>query len=204
MGDMARARSGRTPTPAPAGWVSALVLLALLGCTAEPQPDDPPDDVAELSVPLQLTTVAPDRFPDSDRTEMEGEVGELLSAYVVSAFLGDYPRDSFVRSFDHFTGRAAELATADLEVLTAAGNDDLATVDATRLDARLSFLTLDDVVLGATAHVRFIFDATASDGTVQRLQLTGRLMLERDSDRWSVFGYDVASDDGAAVSEDPS
>jgi hypothetical protein len=203
MGGMARARRGRTP--APAGWASALVLLlALVGCTAEPEPDDPPDDPAEQSAPLELTTVAPERLPESDRTAMEGELGELLSEYVVAAFLGDYPRDGFVRSFDHFTGRAAELATADLEVLTAAGNDDLTTVRATRLDARLSFLAPDDEVLGATAHVRFAFEATTVDGTVQRLQLTGRLMLERARDRWSVFGYDVASDDGAAVSEDPS
>ena len=202
MERMARAHRGRTP--APAGWVLALVaLMALLtGCTADPEPDDPPDDPADRSAALRLTTVTPEDLPEDDRAAMEDEIGELLSAYVVAAFLGDYPRSGFVQSFDQFTGRAAELATADLGVLTAAGNDDLATVRATRLDARLSFLTTDSEVLGATAHVQFAFDAATTSGAAQRLELTGRLMLERSRGTWSVFGYDVASDDGVAVTED--
>ena len=214
MDHMARVRRGRTPVrerragPCARARTSLLALtlatFLLAGCTEEPPPDAPPDP-AERSAPLRLTTVAPDNLGDADRTAVEGEVSELLSAYVVAAFLGDYPRSGFVRSFDDFTGRAAELATADLEVLTAAGNDDLAgAVRATRLDARLSFLFVDQDVLGATAHVRFGFTGTTTDGDPRRLTMTGRLMLERSADSWSIFGYDVASDNGAASTEDLS
>ena len=179
--------------------LAALVVVALLGaCTDEPPGDEPP---GEPSVALRVTTVkGAGALDETDRTELESAVGEVLSRYVVGAFLGDYPRDDFVRSFDDFTSGTAQYAAADIDVLTAARVADATDVRATRLDARLSFLVDNRDVIGATAAVQFEFEATMPDGDTQDMSLGGRLMLQEGPDGWAVFGYDVASDDGAAQS----
>ena len=56
----------------------------------------------------------------------------------------------------------------------------------------------DSDIIGATASVRFAFEATV-DGDERPLSLRGRLMLVEDDDVWSVFGYDVVTDTGEAV-----
>ncbi len=81
-----------------------LVSVALGGCTAE-QPDRPISQSSAESVALRVRTVHGDTnlTPDA-RAEAEGAVGDVLSDYVVRAFLGDYPREDFVRAFESFTG----------------------------------------------------------------------------------------------------
>ena len=116
---------------------------------------------------------------------------------MVAAFLGEFPRQEFVRAFEPFTSVAARKATRDIDYLTAATARDATAVRATDLDAKLSFLTQEGDVLGGTAAVHFAFDATMEDGTTRPLVLDGRFMLEADDDgSWSIFGYDVKFDDG--------
>ena len=172
------------------GAVSAFVT----GCSADAPPEDreTPDSAA-----LRVQTVAgADRLDERTRADLEGVVGDVLSAYVVAAFLGDHPREDFVRSFESFTGGAAREAAGDIDLLTAAAVPDATAVRATDLDARLSFLTQGRAVHGGTATVHFAFEATREDGSTQPLTLDGRFLLEAGQDSWSVFGYDISVDNG--------
>ena len=155
MGRMARARQGS---------IVATVVVALLlgGCTEPPAGDGPPADPE--SVALRITTATgDDKLAEDQRTDVESAIGEVLSAYVVQAFLGDHPRTGYLQALDGFTDVAAELAAGDLEVLTAAGIEDLTAVRATRLDSDLSLYVVDGDPLGVTAWVTFDFDATLAD-----------------------------------------
>ena len=180
-----------------------LVSVALGGCTAEPA-DRPVSQPTSKSVALRVRTVHDDTnlTPDA-RAEAEGAVGDVLSGYVVRAFLGDYPREDFARAFESFTGNLVREASVDLDQLTANRFREAEAVHATRLDADLSFLVQDSDIIGATASVRFAFEATV-DGAEQPLSLRGRLMLVEDDGAWSVFGYDVVTDTGDTVEAEAS
>ncbi len=175
-----------------------LVSLALAGCTADPPGGQAPPSTPD-SVALRVRTVhsAESLTPDA-RAEAESAVGDVLSDYVVRAFLGDYPREDFVSSFESFTGDLARDAARDLDQLTANRVAQAEAVRATRLDADLSFLVQGADIIGATASVRFAFEATV-DGSQRPLSMRGRLMLVEEDDAWSVFGYDVVTDTGNAV-----
>ncbi len=142
---------------------------------------------------------------ERDRTEVETAVGDVLSQYVV----GRVPRGVPARGVRgclrvvHRAGRRGS-AAGDIELLTAADVQDAESVRATRLDARLSFLVDDHDVVGATAAVRFGFEAAMGDGENRRLSLVGRFMLVQEDGTWSIFGYDVAHDDAAALGAEGS
>ncbi len=102
-----------------------------------PDPTSPPQPQPALAV--ETVSGAGDLAQET-RTELETEVGGVLSDYVVEAFLGDFPREEFVQAFGSFTSGAARSAAGDIEQLTAARVQDATAVTATRLDARLSFL----------------------------------------------------------------
>ena len=173
--------------------------VAMVGCSAG-NPPNGPETSSDAPVALRLETVSgADRLDEATRAEVEGEVGEVLSNYVVEAFLGEFPRRQFVASFESFTGGAARDAAAEIEVLTATSASDATAVRATDLDARLSFLSLDGAVHGGTATVHFTFEATMEDGTVRPLALDGRFLLDHEGDTWAIFGYDVRLDDGVPV-----
>ena len=185
-------RRGRTARVGAA--VAAAALVA--GCSTGGPPDDEPTPTAE-SAALRVQTVSgAERLDEQSRTEVEGAVGEVLSDYVVGAFLGDFPRQEFVGSFADFTSGAARDAARDIDLLTAATVSDATAVRATDLGARLSFLTQDGDVHGGTAKVHFAFEATMEDGSTRPLVLDGRFLLDADEDTWSIFGYDVRFDDG--------
>ena len=181
-----------------------LLVAVLAACDAGTSPSGPPSSPSQ-SVALSVETVAgAARIDDPTRTRMETAVGDVLSRYVVQAFLGEFPRREFVPAFESFTSGAARRAALDIDQLTASRVQDATAVRATRLDARLSFLSEGETVHGATAAVRFAFEATMADGRTQRVTLRGRFMLEQDAGTWAVFGYDVATDDGApAATEGP-
>lgn len=182
-----------------AALAAAVTVLAAAGCSGGGPPDEPDRPQAQ-SVALRVETVAgADRLDEDTRTEVEGAVGEVLSAYVVEAFLGRFPREEFVRSFESFTSEAAREAAGDIDRLTAAGVPDATAMRATELDARLSFLTTGRTVHGATAKVHFSFEATTEDGSTQPVALDGRFLLVAEPDGWSVFGYDVRFDGGNGV-----
>jgi hypothetical protein len=200
-GPRSRARK-RAPTQARAALAVpalACAVLAVAGCSGDRSEDpDPPQPTRPVA--LQVKTVFGARGLDaSTRTELETEVGDVLSRYVVRAFLGDYPRENFVSSFDSFTGGAARHAVEDLDLLTAARFADAAAVDATRLNARLSFLVDDEDVVGATAGVRFAFAVSQGEAEPRQFTLRGRFVLVEEAGAWSIFEYDVARDDGAAA-----
>jgi hypothetical protein len=186
-----------------AGWIVRLgvaVLAAVLvaGCSTGSPPDDAPSPTAESAALRVQTVTGAERLDQQARTEVEGAVGDVLSDYVVAAFLGDFPRQEFVQSFESFTSGAALDAAGDIDMLTAATARDATAVRATDLDAKLSFLTQAGEVHGGTAAVHFAFDATMEDGTTRPLALDGRFMLQADDDgTWSIFGYDVRFDNGA-------
>ncbi|PKH44327.1 hypothetical protein [Nocardioides alpinus] len=178
---------------------SVVAVAALVSGCQDGAPDDPPAP-GQQSAALRVETVAgAEQLDERTRADLEAAVGDVLSAYVLEAFLGDFPREEFVRSFESFTSRAASSATRDIDLLTAAGTADATAVRATDLDARLSFLTQSGTAHSGTAAVHFAFEATLEDGTTQALVLDGRFLLEADRDTWSIFGYDVAYDDGLGV-----
>lgn len=193
------------PRPARAG-VRAGVAVALAGgvavlaagCSSVAPPDEEtPDDE---SAALRVETVAgAERLDEETRAELEGAVGDVLSDYVFEAFLGDFPREEFVPAFEDFTGDAARDAARDIDDLTARSVAEATAVRATRLDARLSFLTRAGTVYAGTAAVDFAFEATMDDGSARELSLDGRIMLDAESGEWRIFGYDVRFDDGVAV-----
>ncbi len=187
----------RLAAPAAAATVAATVAVA--GCSAG-SPPDRTEQSNQAPVALRLETVSgAERLDEAARTEVEGEVGQVLSSYVIEAFLGEFPRRQFVASFESFTGGVARDAAAEIDVLTATSASDATAMRATDLDARLSFLTLDGTVHGGTAKVRFTFEATMEDGSVRPLALDGRFLLDHEGDDWAIFGYDLKLDDGVPV-----
>jgi hypothetical protein len=194
MGRMARTGSGARGVLAS---LALLVCLTVAACTTD-QPTEPSSSTPG-SAALRVRTVHVAGSLDADaQAEAEAAVGDVLSGYVVRAFLGDYPREDFVGAFESFTGNLARDGVRDLDVLTANRLGSAETVHATRLDADLSFLVDGSDTVGATAAVRFEFEATV-DGEEQPFGLRGRLMLMNDDDTWSVYGYDVKTDSGEAV-----
>jgi hypothetical protein len=194
MGRMARTGSGARGALAS---LALLVCLTAAACTAD-RPTEPSPSTPE-SAALRVRTVHIAGSLDAEaQSEAESAVGDVLSGYVVRAFLGDYPREDFVGSFESFTGNLARDGVRDLDVLTANRLGSAEAVRATRLDADLSFVVNGSDTFGATAEVRFKFEATV-DGEEQPFGLRGRLMLMNEDDTWSVYGYDVRNDTGEAV-----
>jgi len=173
---------------------AALVVLPVLAACTSDGPgdgDQPEGDQAALEVVLVEGAGALD---EEARARVETEVGDILSQYLLGAFLGDFPRDDFVPSFGDFTSRAARGAAQDIDLLTAARYQDADRVDATRLRVRIACLADGGDVIGATAEVDFEFDAAGQE-TEREFGLTGRFMLAEEDGRWSIFGYDVHRDD---------
>lgn len=187
-----RGTPGRT-----ARLVLALVCLAGLGgCTGGDGSPDDDSPTEQLPVALEVA-LAPghEDLSEPARSEIETGVGDVLSSYVVDAFLGDYPRDDFVQSLEPFTTGEARRAAADIDLLTGARFADADSVRATSLEAQIAPLRNGADLVGATAHVAFEFEASRGGGDPQPFTLQGRFMLLEDEGRWSIFGYDVTRDD---------
>jgi hypothetical protein len=207
MERMSRSRVGTTRRRSTRGrstaWgVAGALVVALAGCTSpSPAPPQPSSDGEPVALRVTTAPGGARQLSSTERSELEGAVGEVLTGYLVSSYLGDYPRDRFVESFDVFTGGAADLAARDLDVLTGSRISDATAVRPRSLEAELYFGVRDGDVFGATAHIDFALEATI-DGTTQDVSLTGRLMLTEQDGRWAVFGFDLAGDDGAPLGEE--
>ena len=196
MGRMTRTRAAAA-RHAGRRTAAAVLLVALVGCTADPPKEPEPTPGQEVA--LRVTTVwGTDGVDANTQANLEEQVGDVLSSYVEGGFLGDYPRQDFVQAFDDFAPGLTRDAAGDIEVLTASSFKDASDVQATKLVARVSFAVTGRTVVGATAHVDFQFEATTADGAAP-LSLTGRLVLMYVHDTWTVFTYDVRSHDGTAV-----
>lgn len=173
---------------------AALVALpALAACTSDRPGDDPPPDRNQAALEVELVEGA-GALDEEARAQLETGVGDVLSEYLLAAFLGDFPRDDFVPAFGEFTSRAARGAAEDIDLLTAAQYKDADRVDATRLRVRIASLAQGGDVVGATAEVDFEFDVTGQEPQ-REFGLTGRFLLVEEDGRWSIFGYDVHRDD---------
>ncbi|MET1058919.1 MAG: hypothetical protein ABWX84_04950 [Nocardioides sp.] len=194
-GERAARRAARLPR-----WLPLVLATALLaGCTGDGPEGGDGDDGGSVALEVRVVSCA-GRLGEDARAEIESGIGDTLSAYVVRAFLGDYPRDDFVRSFDAFTSGAAASAAEDIDLLTGSRFKDAEGVVATRLSARISCLVERGDVVGATAKVAFDFEAQQPDAEQpQPFSLRGRILMTPGPDAWSVFGYDVARDDVPAA-----
>jgi hypothetical protein len=180
-----------------------LVVAALLSsCTGDDEPPEPATSPSTMALSIE-TAPGAGSLGAKAQADAETAVGDVLSHYVVEGFLGDYPREDFVGAFEDFTGGAARTAARNIDLLTANRYGDASEVRATRLDARVSFLVEDRDVFGASAAVRFGFEAT-TDGRTTPFSLEGRLLLEENDGTWSVFGYDVARDDADPIDAEAS
>jgi hypothetical protein len=197
------ATSRRVPLPPQRRGVHGLLLavlcaLLLTGCPGSSQEPAEPgetgesaDDQAALQIEL---AEGDDDLGREARNEVQRQVGDVLSTYVVAAFLGDYPRDDFVDSLSVFTSGAADNAARDLDLLTARRYGDAEGVRAEQLRARVSVFAADDEAAGASADVRFRF--TVDDGDQSRtFRMVGRVSLVREVDDWRIFAYDVSRQD---------
>jgi hypothetical protein len=169
-------------------------LLAGMAACTRGETDDPDSDVQPVALEVEIVSGA-DSLDETAKTEVETGIGDVLSSYVVRGFLGDYPRDDFVRAFDSFTSGAARDAAQDIDLLTASRFSDATEVAATKLQADISCLVDGKNVVGATANVSFVFKATTGKQS-EPFSLEGRLMLVRLGGKWAVFGYDLAPKGG--------
>ncbi len=178
---------------------TATALLAgLSACTTDgsqpPAPDEPSGDVA-----LEVVSLDASGIDEETRTELESEVGDVLAGYIVEGFLGEYPREDFVRSLADFTNTLADDGGQDLPGLTMKGVEGVESVRATRLHARLSYFNPGGTVVGASAFLDLAFEVTLDDGTTQRVTRSGKLVLSRTGGGWQVIGYDMCCFDDAPV-----
>jgi len=191
-----RWRSRRLHQPrARVALAGVLLLAACTGGGGGPGGSGRPTEPLPVALELRLAP-GHEGLSDQQRSELETGVGDALSAYVVDAFLGDYPRYDFVRSLDSFTTGEARRAAGDIDLLTGERFKDAEAVRATSLTARIAAAQDASGFFGATAHVAFAFEATVrGEPGTEQFVLTGRLMLVKEQGRWSIFGYDVRRDD---------
>jgi hypothetical protein len=176
---------------------AAVALAALPGCTGE-KPHEPVG--AGGSVPLELSLAkAVGSLSREQRDDLQSGVSDASSRYVVTAFLGDYPREDFLGTLGSFTGDAARRAATDLDLLTAARFAQADAIRATRLDAEVVPFAPAGKPAGASARVSFAFDVDQGGEGDHELRLDGRLLLTPTEDGWAIFGYDVKRDDVPAA-----
>ena len=180
-----------------AGALVTVLLVGFAACSGDdsspPRPDEPAD------VALQVVSVKTGGIDEETRTRLESEVGDVLASYVVEGFLGDHPRDDFVRALSDFSTGLADDGGRDLTTLTLAETPAIAAVRATRLKADLAFFNPGGDVVGASAFVDLDFDLTFEDGTTRQVTRTGRFSLGRSDGVWQVTGYKICCSEAAAV-----
>jgi len=186
-----------------AGALVAALLMGLAACTADesspPGPDEPAGDVA-----LQVVSVKARGIDEATRTRLESEVGDVVAAYIVEGYLGDHPRQDFVRALADFSNDLADEGGRDLNVLTLSGLSDVTAVRATRLKVNLAFYNPGGDTVGASAFLDLAFDVTFEDGPTREVTRTGRLSLGRTDDSWQVIGYHVCCADDQVLQAEAS
>ena len=197
-----RRRTATRPARRPVSRLARRVvqsLLVVLALVAVPDSAVHPASFSVVALEVRVVTCA-GRLGEDARAEVESGIGDALSAYVVGAFLGDYPREDFVRAFEGFTSGAARDATEDIDLLTASRFKDAKGVVATRLRARISGLVERGERVGATAKVAFDFEAQEPDAEQpQPFSLRGRMLRTPGADTCADFGNDDARADVPAT-----
>jgi hypothetical protein len=194
---------GRMARRVLAGALVTVLLVGFAACSGDestpPGPDVPAADVA-----LQVVSVKARGIDEETRTRLESEVGDVLASYVVEGFLGDHPRQDFVRALSDFSNDLADEGGRDLNVLTLAGLSDVTAVRANRLKVNLAFYNPGGDTVGASAFLDLAFDVTFKDGTTREATRTGRLSLGRTDGDWQVIGYHVCCADEPVLQAEES
>ena len=180
-----------------AGALVTVLLVGFAACSGDDSSPPGPDEPADVA--LQVVSVKTGGIDEETRTRLESEVGDVLARYVVEGFLGDHPRDDFVRALSDFSTGLADDGGRDLTTLTLAETPAIAAVRATRLKANLAFFNPGGDVVGASAFVDLDFDLTFEDGTTRQVTRTGRFSLGLSDGVWQVTGYKICCSDPAAV-----
>ncbi len=180
-----------------AGALVTVLLVGFAACSGDDSSPPGPDEPADVA--LQVASVKTRGIDEETRTRLESEVGDVLASYVVEGFLGDHPRDDFVRALSDFSTGLADDGGRDLTTLTLAETPAIAAVRATRLKANLAFFNPGGDVVGASAFVDLDFDLTLEDGTTRQVTRTGRFSLGLSYHVWQVTGYKICCSDPAAV-----
>ena len=180
-----------------AGALVTVLLVGFAACSGDDSSPPGPDEPADVA--LQVVSVKTRGIDEETRTRLESEVGDVLASYVVEGFLGDHPREDFVRALSDFSTGLADDGGRDLTTLTLAETPAIAAVRATRLKANLAFFNPGGDVVGASAFVDLDFDLTFEDGTTRQVTRTGRFSLGRSDGVWQVTGYKICCSDPAAV-----
>ena len=180
-----------------AGALVTVLLVGFAACSGDDSSPPGPDEPADVA--LQVVSVKTRGIDEETRTRLESEVGDVLASYVVEGFLGDHPRNDFVRALSDFSTGLADDGGRDLTTLTLAETPAIAAVRATRLKANLAFFNPGGDVVGASAFVDLDFDLTFEDGTTRQVTRTGRFSLGRSDGVWQVTGYKICCSDPAAV-----
>lgn len=183
--------------PVVAGVLACALLLT--GCTGAGDADRsdqerPGGESESATAPLhvELASVA-GKVPRRQRAQIRTRITAVVGGYVRDAFLGDYPRTEYRGAFGGFTDAARSRARRDRGLLTHADRGArYVGVTPRRLQVRVHAFAPRRRVLGATARIRLVLLAERDDDTVQRVRVTGRLLLTRvRSGAFRVFGYDL-------------
>ena len=188
---------GRMARRVLAGALVTVLLVGFAACSGDDSSPPGPDEPADVA--LQVVSVKTRGIDEETRTRLESDVGDVLASYVVEGFLGDQPRDDFVRALSDFSTGLADDGGRDLTTLTLAETPAIAAVRATRLKANLAFFNPGGDVVGASAFVDLDFDLTLEDGTTRQVTRTGRFSLGRSDGVWQVTGYKICCSDPPAM-----
>lgn len=183
-----------------------VAVLVLTGCTGESdrEPGAEQQDVVgsgealgPKAAPLEveITSVA-GKIPRKQRAQIRKRVAATVGGYLEGAFLGDYPRTTYRAAFENFTDPARSRARRDRGLLTHADRGArYVGVTPRRLQVRVNAFAPRRRVLGGTARIHLVMLVERDDDTVQRVRVTGRLLLTRaNRGDFRIFGYDVRRD----------
>ncbi len=166
------------------------------GSSAPPLPTEEPDTF-QIKTVTTWGAVAGD-LPREQRRRTQAAVTRLVQGWFNAAYVGgDWPRSSFRNAFPGFTPRARDEARRDQLLMTnKALGPKVTDVVPTASRIRLDVLAVRKRAVGATA--RFVLGFRTKGDRVQKVTVTGRLLLSRKPAGWRIFGFDVAKGGRAA------
>lgn len=191
----------RPDRPAPrrgAVAVAATVILALTGCSGEPDEPDAqtPSSEPTASGPPALPThttvgVVSGKLAKADQRRVKTKVAAVVDDWFDAAYVGgDWPRTDFGDAFPHFSKGAAKEAKRDAQLMSNQRlGERLESVEATKRRLRVDVLAVKRRPVGVTA--RFVLGMDLAGEVNRSERVSGSLFLTYRDGAWQVFGYDV-------------
>ncbi len=154
------------------------------GGSAETATDEPP-----LTTKVTVGKVV-GKVRDDERQLMKDEVGAVVDTFFDEAYLGEFPRASFVEAYASFTDGAREDAQRDADLLSNADvSDQIETATGTKRRVALDVLAVKGKVKGVTARFTLQYETTGD--LEQTGKVKGYLLLDHQNGVWHVFGYNI-------------